>query len=478
MEKLSRNAPCRCGSGKKYKHCCLERDANERSQRRICAESHALDIQQILQDAVALHGQGRLAEALQTYQRILDVEPEHADALHLMGVVYQQQGDYTTAIRMIKLSVSLNAHNPYARNNLGVALKEIGDCKAAQEMLTQAIRLKPDYADAYINLGNILKDSGLYPEAVHAYQRATTLQPTLAEGWNNLALVHLKQFNLQDALSCAQTAVELSPQRGDLHNSLGNVYKSLGMRDVAIQSYRQALEMDSAQANARHFLDVLLSNTSEIPPGGYVASVFDDYADRFDEHLMETLHYGTPALLKRELTKHRDTTKQDWRVLDLGCGTGLAGMELSQYAYVMVGVDLSQRMLRKANERHIYHRLIHSDLMEAMILEPEMSFDTVVAADVFVYIGNVAAIFKEVNRLLTSNGIFAFSTEDMDASEILTHQTSGYCLRESGRYAHNTFYLSRLAGESRFRVVGQVPHIIRMENKKPIHGCLYILSKI
>ncbi|MCH8621103.1 tetratricopeptide repeat protein [Undibacterium sp. TS12] len=425
-------------------------------------------------EALILHRRGKLDDAWQLYRLVLQQIPSHADALNMSGVVAYQRADFPQAEELIRRSLQSNPDNAHALNNLASVLLGSGRLEEAHICVQEALKRKSDYAEAHNNLGNIYKEQSRQDEAVHAYRQATTLMPNLAEAWNNLALIYQKQKKLDAATQCAERAVVLQPNLADIHNSLGNIYKDAGRTAQAIASYQQALTLDPQLGNAQHFLHVLSGQLSAQAPVSYVSKVFDDYADRFDQHLQQVLEYKIPSLIAQELKPVFASSPVPWRVLDLGCGTGLVGQELAPFISYLVGVDLSEKMLLKAQDRQIYHRLVQSDLISMTHQEPSTSYHLVTAADVFVYLGQLDQIMAEISRLLPAGGIFCFSVE---ADNDVAPSSAGYCLRASGRYAHQLAYLQKLAMTNGFTEARCLPQTIRMENHQPIPGYLLIWQK-
>ena len=158
-------------------------------------------------------------------------------------------------------------------------------------------------------------------------------------------------------------------------------------------------------------------------------------------------------------------------MLDLGCGTGLAGLEISPYARRLVGVDLSAKMLARAHLRNIYHRLEHSDLLLMMQGEESSSYDVVIAADVFVYLGVLDDIVSEVKRLLRPGGFFIFTVEALEALScdvIGLENKPEYKLNQSGRYAHSAIYLEKLSSTNGFSSLSLISIPVRLEKGLPI----------
>ncbi|MEN6490100.1 MAG: methyltransferase domain-containing protein [Smithella sp.] len=199
--------------------------------------------------------------------------------------------------------------------------------------------------------------------------------------------------------------------------------------------------------------------------------MFDGYANKFDTHLVHDLKYKTPTELISFLRQAVDFPVGEWDVLDLGCGTRLAGLEISPYARQMVGVDLSSKMLERAQSRNIYHRLEHSGLLLMMQGEESSSYDVVIAADVFVYLGVLDDIVSEVERLLRPGGFFIFTVEALEAlaGEIIGLENKpDYKLNQSGRYAHSAKYLEKLSFANGFSSISLTSIPVRFEKGLPV----------
>jgi predicted TPR repeat methyltransferase len=152
--------------------------------------------------------------------------------------------------------------------------------------------------------------------------------------------------------------------------------------------------------------------------------LFDVYAQRFDSHLVQVLNYSVPEKLAASAALF-PSGGEKWAILDLGCGTGLSGAAIAQFARHMVGVDLSSKMLDKARERNLYARLEQLDLLAMMEAEPAASYDVVFAADVFVYLGKLDELVSQARRLLRPGGLFAFSVESLEALQTGADSTEG-----------------------------------------------------
>jgi predicted TPR repeat methyltransferase len=154
--------------------------------------------------------------------------------------------------------------------------------------------------------------------------------------------------------------------------------------------------------------------------------------------------------------------------LDLGCGTGLVGLRLRPLARTLTGIDISPKMVEAARQRQIYDHLVCGELIEVLRAQAG-TFDLAVAADVFVYVGDLTAVFQELRRVLRAEGIFAFSVEASAEQDLV--------LRPTRRYAHSKNYLEKLARDHDFAVEAIEPQVIRQQNGVDVAGYLALLRR-
>jgi len=247
-----------------------------------------------------IHAQraGNLDAAEAVYRGILASEPEHPDALHLLGVILHQrkrsaegavfilraisaapncadfhanlgivlraQGELTSAEASFQRALQLNPDHVEAHNNLGIALRSQGKLTAAIACLQRALQLKPDHAEAHNNLGNALKEQGKLDEAVASYQHVLRLKPDLADAHNNLAAVRKEQGKLDEAIAGWQSAVQINPDFAEAHNNLGKALKSLERLDEALASIHRALELAPDCADAHLNLGSVLADQGKL----------------------------------------------------------------------------------------------------------------------------------------------------------------------------------------------------------------------
>jgi protein O-GlcNAc transferase len=253
MKKAGRNEPCPCGSGKKYKQCCLRQDDAQASATRPAAINSAEN----LQIAFAHHMAGRVAEAELIYRQILTAEPKHAEALHLLGLLTGDRGDYAAASALIEKAIATDAKNHSYHANLGRMYSYLDKFKQAENCYRRALALKADCAH-YDALGNVLRAQQKFPEAADSYRRALVLNPDYAPAHRDLADLLQLQEKYPQALEHYRQALRLNPGLAEAHSNLGAILKRLGRSAEAIDHYRQALILNPQLADTHRNLGAAL----------------------------------------------------------------------------------------------------------------------------------------------------------------------------------------------------------------------------
>jgi len=196
-----------------------------------------------LQQAVALHHQGRLDEAERLYRAILEQDPGEINALHLLGVLRQQQGKAEAALALLARALAAAPDVAIIHSNYGNALKALGRLDAAALSYQRAVTLDPGLVDARYNLGRLLKERGSWAEAVACFEAVLAVEPRSVEVLNDLGLALQELGRLDEAVQRYQAAVRLAPDQAVLHHNLGNTLYRLDRFSAAEASLRRALEL-------------------------------------------------------------------------------------------------------------------------------------------------------------------------------------------------------------------------------------------
>jgi tetratricopeptide (TPR) repeat protein len=207
-----------------------------------------------LSDALAHHQAGRLSEAERIYRRILAIDAQHPDSLHLLGMIAEQRGDHDAAAARIRQAIAINRTAPAYHSNLATILQAQGELDEAVACCERALALKPDWAEVHSNLGNILQAQGKLDQAVACQERALALKPDFAEACSNLGNARQAQGMLDDAVAWYERALALKPDYADAHNNLGMALAALDRIDDAVAHYERALVLQPDFANAHNNL--------------------------------------------------------------------------------------------------------------------------------------------------------------------------------------------------------------------------------
>ena len=200
-------------------------------------------IPEALDLAVQWHRAGRFAEAERAYRQILQADPQHVDALHLLGVVANQTGRHALAVDCISRAIRSSPAHAVFHNNLGEAYRAWHKLPEAVAAYREALRLQPGYAEAHNNLGNALRDLDQLEEAAASYRQAVRLKPAFAVAFHNLGNVLAELGRLEEAVAAYREAVRLRPDFAEAHGNLGRALADLGRLEEAAASYREAVRL-------------------------------------------------------------------------------------------------------------------------------------------------------------------------------------------------------------------------------------------
>lgn len=261
--------------------------------------------------------------------------------------------------------------------------------------------------------------------------------------------------------------VALAPGFAAAWFALGDMREKLGDRAGAVEAFEKARASDPRDA---HGAAVRLARLGHLPPVampiGYIQSLFDGYAAKFETSLTGHLSYRGPQLLLDTLTRAGAPASFD-NVLDLGCGTGLAGDLFRPLSKRLTGVDLSGGMLAVARTKTLYDDLVEAEAMTFLRGADEGAYDLILAADVFIYFHELEQIGAPIARALKPGGLLAFSVE--------THDGDGVILRDTLRYAHSRAHVR--AAIPGLTLLSLEDASTRTEKGVPVPGLVVVAKK-
>lgn len=410
---------------------------------------------------------GREQDALASYERALALQPDYPMALCNRGNALRRLGRLDEALASYERALALAPSYAEAFCNRALALQALDRHADALDAFGAALTQRPAYAEALHGAGVSLAALDQAEDALEAFDRALRAQPDYVASWCSRGTLLLRAQEAHAALDSYDQALRLRPGHPRAQLGRANALRALGRRDEAIAAYEAAAACGADGATVAYLLASLgAAPAPQASPAGYVAALFDQYAGRFDRHLVDVLRYRTPTLLADVLARQL-AGRSGLDILDLGCGTGLCGPLLRPLARQLEGVDLSAGMLAQARELGVYDALACGELT-AYLAQTPARWDVLTAADVLVYVGDLDPVLAAARQGLRAGGTFVFSVEALDGD--------GYSLRASGRYAHAAEYLAMLAARHGFTVREQVACTLREDSGEPVAGLVFALG--
>ena len=426
-----------------------------------------------------------LAQRLQTIQKLIKNSKLPEAATKLNAAVKAAPGDARVFLMGMRLAE--------ARGNAAGAL----------DAARRAVNLAPQWAVAVTELAFLLARQNHLKEAVTQAQRAVELDGNNPELLARVIDVAHRAQHFDLALAWLQRAAVISPDNADIKRLLARDLRLTGQLDKALATYNALLEasatdtlslmgrmqtalaMDNPAAALKDcetllslhpgneevlfYADLARGNTPARQPAAIVRSLYDGFAELYDQHVVAGLKYKLPREVARIITeRYPDRTLN---VLDLGCGTGLLGACLGRIQGALVGVELSPRMIDQAVRHNVYDRFHNVDLHDALAATPPALYDVIAALDVFIYAGDMTAAIPQAYAILRSGGHFIFSCERADDSE------ADLVLRPSQRYAHKASHIESLCRAAGFGEIALEAMPLRYEQNQPVEGFLVIARK-
>lgn len=463
----------------------------------------------MLANALKEHQAGNLDLAKKLYLDIIKATPKDYKALHLLGILLAQRQEFTESLGFIEQALKINPESSELHNCMGDILRNLNQYEAAVLSYQKALQLNPDsntYNLACKNLIYLLHKLGVtlinekkYEEAIFYFKEILSLQPEHAEALSNLGAIFLLQKDPVNALPYFLKLLKLT-QDFDVYYNIGVIYMDLSRFDEAVIYFCEAIKIqpDSFAAHAnlgviylrrQDFFEAkkyyklaykLQPENQEISyilaaleqkdnlskaPNEYVQHLFDEYAPYFERHL-KLLNYQVPQLLFNAVQIYINADSKI-SILDLGCGTGICGVEFEPVAKELIGVDISKGMLELARQKNVYTDLKNMSIEKSIGIF--FNIDLIIAVESLVYFGDLEKIFKDSYSALKSGGIFACTVEKTDKYP--------YTLQQTARFAHNLKYINELAEYNNFISLKINEIVLRRHYETDIKGYIFIFKR-
>ncbi len=396
-----------------------------------------------------------------------------ARELFIEGNRHHEAGELHEAQRCYEAALALAPGRASVLANLGLTLFKLQEFARAAPILREAIAANTDHPGVPPALGLSLEALGQWQESLNTMTSIAALQPDQAELWMSIARCHNRLDNIPASLQAWERALSIDPELPQAWSERGNLMRHIGNLKQAAYSFQRALALGADRELHEFYLAAVSpehqAQSAPPPPSQYAQALFDQYAGEFDKHLVDELHYSahttliTPLLNPSPLKPSLFNPGHRYHLaLDLGCGTGLCAELLAPHTDLIDGVDVSSEMVHRAQGSGWYRRVEQADLVSFLKASDELA-DLIVAADVFIYVGALEAVFEAAAARLSPRGMFAFSVEQSPSNR-------GVELLPSLRYGHSLSYLLGLAQAHGLEPVHEFEAPIREDQRRPIMG--------
>lgn len=275
------------------------------------------------------------------------------------------------------------------------------------------------------------------------------------------ALKLIEWGEYESALLMLREVLHDAPHSVPLHFHIAEACRFLGKNEEAANFYQICLALDTKDrlgAQIKLALMGLRPRPACLPPA-YIQGLFDQYAESFDQCLVENLGYHVPEESFR--TVRANQTQPIEKILDLGCGTGLSAAPFQGMAQFIEGVDLSEGMLAKAQTKNIYHNLQKGDIQD-YLQSCRKIYDLIICLDVLIYKGDTERFFSLVKDRLSGNGLFVFSIQSAKEGD--------FTLGQDHRYTHSIIYIEHCLRKAGLVIVSITDITLRQEQGAPVAG--------
>lgn len=384
------------------------------------------------------------------------------------GVEQFESRDFEAAAALFERALQLAPGRPSVLMNLGASCVQLGRFEQADACLRQALAADHTQADAWVAWGVTQMALGDWAQALICHEQAHALGAEGADFCLRWGQCLARAGRLLQAVQAFDQALAHDPNLAEAWSHRAHAQRDMGQMDAALAGYQRALQLGADPELHRFYLAALSPDRALVnAPVAYVEKLFDDYADDFESHLVGQLGYQGHSVLVQHLPV--ESTARFDRVWDLGCGTGLCGPLIRPRAAQLVGVDLSSAMVAKSRALGVYDHLHAQDLV-AFLEQTTEQADLVLAADVFIYVGQLEAVFDALSPRVRRGGWLAFTVEEADPGFQVQ-------LHSSLRYAHALDYLQQLTALHGWQWAHVHRAPLRLDQAQPLMGAYVYLQK-
>lgn len=426
-------------------------------------------------------GEGRPELALEELDAGVTATSDHAGLRKSRADLRNRLGDLQGALADAAEAVLLDPADPAAKALLGILLLDVERPHDAISCLREAVAAEKSNPQYRQGLAAAQEASGDPDAALATLTDGIAATPHVSELRNSAILLSVRRRDFATAYRLGQEARAAGVADACCFGLMGHALSSMGRHAEAGEAYADALKLGPEDPYVRH----LVSAAGVMPgatraPVEYLRAVFDGYADRFEAHLI-SLGYRIPGLMRAAVASHPEIAagRSLGPALDLGCGTGLVGVVLSDLAVgPLTGVDVSPRMLEAAAKKQLYGELRAADVM-SFLNEDTRRWPLILAADVLIYFGALEELLAAVHARLQPGGWFVFSVEELLPDHDGVVQGDGrWALHRQGRYAHSMAYVADAVRDAGFATHRLERQSVRLEAEAAVAGLLAVVERV
>ena len=418
-------------------------------------------------------GENRLTDAARMLNTLAKTAPQDPRIFLLGSLMAEAANNLDGMLTAAKKAVDLAPGWPVASIRLAGVYSAKGQTSLAVQTAEQAIfeaTQDNSLATEYLTrAAAIAVKCQHYPQAALWAEQASAMAPESAQLKHLMAEAQAYNGQYEEAIALYTELLLQEPDNTDfLHDRL-LAYINTAQTPLAQQDAERLVALAPDNETFTYYASMLKGETPATQPASVVTSLFDTSAAQFDQHLIGSLQYTLPQDVAQWILDWYPDKKVD--VLDLGCGTGLLGASLGPLKGVIVGVDLSTKMIEKAAQRGVYAQFNQVNVLDALQATPENHYDVITALDVLIYVGDLSTVIPNAHRILTPGGRFVFSCE------AAPKKVKTFALQATQRFVHQQDHVNKLLKAAGFGQIQMETRALRLEAGEPVQGFVVTAQK-
>ena len=421
-------------------------------------------------------GENRLTDAARMLNTLAKTAPQDPRIFLLGSLMAEAANNLDGMLTAAKKAVDLAPGWPVASIRLAGVYSAKGQAGLAVQTAEQAIFEATQ--DNSLTTEYLTRASAIavkcqhYPQAALWAEQASAMAPDSPQLKHLMAEALAYNGQYEEAVALYTELLTQEPDNTDfLHDRL-LAYINTAQTALAQQDAERLVALAPDNETFTYYASMLNGETPATQPASVVTRLFDTSAAQFDQHLIGNLQYTLPQDVAQWILDWYPDKKVD--VLDLGCGTGLLGASLGPLKGVIVGVDLSTKMIEKAAQRGVYAQFNQVNVLDALQATPESHYDVITALDVLIYVGDLSTVIPHAHRILTPGGRFVFSCE---AAPKKVKTFALKATQATQRFVHQQDHVNKLLKAAGFSQIQIETRALRLEAGEPVQGFVVTAQK-